>query len=68
MKRGNQKTVKITCKSLSLAFAGGCLGGLAKGLAAWLCGAIGINALLGSHFAPPLTTQWVYAHVVWGGI
>ena len=60
--------MKITYKTISLIFAAGCLGGLAKGLAAWLCGASGINALLGSQFAPPLTTQWVYAHVVWGGI
>ena len=58
----------ITCKSISLAFAAGCFGGLAKGLAAWFCGAIGLNALLGSQFAPPLTTLWIYAHVVWGGI
>ncbi len=60
--------MKITGKSISLIFAAGCLGGLAKGLAAWFCGAIGLNALLGSQFAPALTTQWVYAHVVWGGI
>jgi hypothetical protein len=55
-KTGNQQAVKITYKNISLIFAAGCLGGLAKGLAAWLCGAIGINALLGSQFAPPLTT------------
>ena len=60
--------MKITYKTLSLIFAAGCLGGLAKGLAAWPCGAIGLNALLGSQFAPALTAQWVYAHVVWGGL
>lgn len=60
--------MKITFKIISLAFAAGCFGGLAKGMAAWLCGAIGITALLGSHFAPPLSAPWVYAHVVWGGI
>ncbi len=60
--------MKITYKPVSLIFAAGSLGGLAKGLAAWLCGAIGLNAWLGSQFAPPLTPQWISAHVVWGGI
>ena len=60
--------MKITSKSISLIFAAGCLGGLAKGLAAWFCGAVGLNASLGSQFAPALTSQWVYAHVVWGGL
>lgn len=58
----------ITGKSISLAFAAGCFGGLAKALAAWFCGAIGLTALLGSQFAPALTAPWIYAHVVWGGI
>ena len=57
-----------TLKTISLIFTAGCFGGLAKGLAAWLGGAIGINALLGSKFAPPLTPEWIYIHVVWGGI
>lgn len=60
--------MKISFKVISLAFAAGCFGGLAKGIAAWLCGTIGINALLGSQFAPPLSAPWIYAHVVWGGI
>lgn len=60
--------MKITVKSLSLIFAAGCFGGLAKGLAAWLFGAIGLNALLGSQFTPSMSSQWVYAHVVWGGL
>jgi hypothetical protein len=55
-------------KNTSLIFAAGCFGGLFKGLVAWLFGAIGISALLGSHFAPPLTPAWIYSHVVWGGI
>lgn len=58
----------ITLKTVSLVFAAGSLGGLAKGLAAWLFGAAGINALLGSQFAPALTPMWIYSHVVWGGI
>jgi hypothetical protein len=39
-----------------------------KGLCAWLFGIAGINAMLGSGFAPPMTGQWVYSHMVWGGI
>ncbi len=58
----------VTLKNLSLVFAAGSLGGLAKGLAAWLFGALSINALLGSQFAPALTPMWVYQHMVWGGI
>ena len=57
-----------TFKTLSLIFAAGCVGGLAKGIAAWFCGAIGLNALLGSQFAPQLSSQWAYSHMVWGGI
>jgi hypothetical protein len=44
------------------------MGGLLKGLTSWLCGAWGINALLGSQFAPALTPFWVYQHMVWGGL
>ncbi|MBM4274729.1 MAG: hypothetical protein FJ134_09775 [Deltaproteobacteria bacterium] len=55
-------------KNLSLIFAAGGFGGLVKGLCAWLFGVMGLNAMLGSQFAPQLTGQWVYSHVVWGGI
>jgi hypothetical protein len=60
--------MRITCKNLSLIFAAGSLGGLLKGLAAWFCGTLGLNALLGSQFAPVLTPLWVYQHMVWGGL
>jgi hypothetical protein len=60
--------MRITFKNLSLIFAAGSLGGLLKGLAAWLCGTLGLNALLGSQFAPMLTPLWVYQHMVWGGL
>jgi hypothetical protein len=60
--------MRITFKKLSLIFAAGAFGGLLKGLTAWLCGAWGINALLGSQFAPMLTPLWVYQHMVWGGL
>jgi hypothetical protein len=55
-------------KNLSLIFAAGCFGGLVKGVVAWLFGALGVNALLGSQLAPALTPAWTYQHVVWGGI
>lgn len=60
--------MRITAKTISLVFAAGSFGGLAKGLAAWLFGALGLNALLGSHFAPALNPPWLYVHVVWGGL
>lgn len=60
--------MRVTFKNLSLAFAAGSLGGLIKGLAAWLGGASGLNALLGSQLAPGLTPFWVYQHMVWGGL
>ncbi|MFZ5451160.1 MAG: hypothetical protein ACOZF2_04735 [Thermodesulfobacteriota bacterium] len=60
--------MRITFKNLSLLFAAGSVGGLVKGLAAWGCGAVGFNALLGSQMAPALTTLWVYQHLVWGGL
>lgn len=60
--------MRITIKNLSLVFAAGALGGLLKGLAAWLGGALGFNALLGSQLAPALTPFWVYQHMVWGGL
>ncbi len=58
----------ITLKNLSLTFAAGALGGLLKGLTSWLFGTLGLNALLGSPFAPALTPLWLYQHVVWGGL
>jgi hypothetical protein len=60
--------MKITFNNVSLIFAAGCFGGLAKGFLAWLFGAVGLNALLGSQFAPQLGPQWLYSHMVWGGI
>jgi hypothetical protein len=55
-------------KNLSLIFAAGAFGGLAKALVAWFFGAAGLNALLGFKMAPALTAAWIYQHVVWGGI
>lgn len=55
-------------RNLSLIFAAGSFGGLMKGIFAWLFGAIGLSALLGSQYAPVLTPVWVYQHLVWGGL
>lgn len=60
--------MRLSLKNISLAFAAGSLGGLLQGLTAWLCGALGLNALLGSQMTLPLTPFWVYHHVVWGGL
>ena len=56
------------CKDISLIFAAGSFGGLAKALVAWFFGAAGLNALLGFKMAPALTPPWIYQHLVWGGI
>jgi hypothetical protein len=55
-------------RNLSLIFAAGAFGGLAKAMVAWGFGAAGLNALLGSKMAMPLTPMWIYSHMVWGGI
>lgn len=55
-------------KNISLAYAAGCLGGLANSLAVWLFGALGISQALGVRLAPPLTPAWLYPRVVWGGL
>jgi hypothetical protein len=55
-------------KNLSLIFAAGCFGGLAKGITAWLFGAAGITGMLGVKLTPALTPAMIYQHMVWGGI
>jgi hypothetical protein len=55
-------------KKLSLAFAAGCLGGLANSAALWLFGLLGINQALGVMLAPHLTPAWLYPRIVWGGL
>ena len=52
----------------SLAFAAGCLGGLANSLAVWLFGLLGITTSLGVKIAPLLTATWLYPRIVWGGL
>jgi hypothetical protein len=55
-------------KNLSLAFAAGCLGGLANSVALWLFGLLGINQALGVMLAPHFTPPWLYPRIVWGGL
>jgi len=55
-------------KNLSFVCAAGCVGGLAKALAAAAFSQTGINAALGSNLAQVLSPQLIYDHVVWGGI
>ena len=49
-------------------FAAGCLGALANSLTVWFFGVIGINSALGVSIAPPLTPEWLYPRIVWGGL
>ncbi len=58
----------LSVKVVSLTFAAGVLGGLVNSLALWLCGALGVNQLLGVALAPKLTAAWMYPRLVWGGL
>ncbi len=60
--------MKKLVQSLSLTFAGGCLGGLVNSLCVWLMGALGVTLALGVKLAPGLTPAWLYPRVVWGGL
>jgi len=53
---------------LTSAFASGSLGALANSLTAWLFGLGGITAAAGVKMAPPLTPEWLYPRIVWGGL
>lgn len=51
-----------------ICYAAGSVGGLANSLALWLCGLYGISAAIGVNIAPPLTPEWLYPRLVWGGL
>lgn len=53
---------------MTVTFSAGCLGGLVNSLALWLIGQAGVTARFGVRLAPPLTPEWLYARLVWGGI
>jgi len=55
-------------RRLSVALAGGGVGGLANGLAIWLAGETGLTALLGVRLAPELTPMFLYSRIVWGAL
>lgn len=46
--------MKLTLQNFSLAFAAGCLGGLANAVFLWLFGVIGLTTTLGVQLAPAL--------------
>jgi hypothetical protein len=52
----------------SICFAGGCAGGLAYSLAMWGAGAAQITTRLSVMLAPTFTHEWLYRHVMWGGL
>ncbi len=58
----------MSLQKFSLAFAAGCLGGLANAACVWGLGALGLPAALGVKIAPPLTAPWLYQRLVWGGL
>lgn len=60
--------MRLSLQNLSLAFAAGCLGGLANALFLWLFGALGLTHALGVQLAPAFTPPWLYQRLVWGGI
>ncbi len=49
-------------------FTAGLLGALCNSLAAHFAGVWGLTAMLGVNLHPPLTAQWLYPRLVWGGI
>jgi len=60
--------MKRFLRNLTLAFAAGCLGGLANSLVVWFFGQRGITTALGVNIAPSMTLPWLYPRIVWGGI
>ncbi len=49
-------------------FAAGCLGALANSLAVWLLAATGVMAAWGVGIDPPVSVNWLYPRLVWGGL
>lgn len=55
-------------RKLLMVFGAGSLGGLANSLVVWAFGLYGISQSLGVAMAPPLSAQWLYPRIVWGGL
>jgi hypothetical protein len=60
--------MKLSVNNLSLVFAAGLFGGLVNCLIVWLLGRLGIPQTLGVQIAPPLTIDFIYPELVWGGL
>ncbi len=60
--------MKRFLRNLTLAFAAGCLGGLANSLVVWFFGQRGITTALKVNITPSLTLPWLCQWIVWGGI
>jgi len=60
--------MRSTLTRLSICFAAGCVGGLVNSLAMWGAGAAQITTRLGVRLAPTFTYDWLYRHVMWGGL
>jgi hypothetical protein len=52
----------------SVLFALGAFGGLVTALVIWLAGLAGVTGLFGVAIAPPLSADFVYPKIVWGGM
>ena len=55
-------------RKISVAFAGGALGGLVDSFNIWFMGKIGISDLIGLTMKPELNAPWLYLRMVWGGL
>lgn len=55
-------------RKISVAFAGGALGGLFDSFNIWFMGKFGISDLLGMTMKPEFTAPWLYQRMFWGGI
>ena len=55
-------------RTLSLAFAAGCLGGLVNSVALWLFVMFRIPQSVGTALAAPWSPGWLYPRIVWGGL
>ncbi len=53
---------------ISLSFAAGVVGAIVKLSAAWLMTQMGLFHLLGCDLSASTDKQWIYSHLVWGGI
>ena len=55
-------------RRIGLTFFAGALGGVVNSLFVWGFGELGLNAKAGVNLAPPLTKEWLYPRIVWGGL